>query len=411
MDPVVEASDVARRYGDTVAIDGVSLAVDEGEVVGLIGPNGAGKTTLVRAVLGLTPVDGTVALFGAPPAAVDRARLGVLPQDFDPPRRLTPRELVRYYGGLYDEPRPPADVLSAVGIDPTDADRPYEDLSGGQQRRTCVATALVNDPDLLVLDEPTTGIDPAGRRALWRVVERLADGGATVLLTTHYMAEARTLADRVAILADGRVVAKDTPDALVRRHGGESLLRIEGVAPAAAPADPAEGTELGEATGPGPEPAAASRDLIGPVLSELDFEGDLVDGALLLRDVPPRAIGTVVAALEQAGLAYEALAWTEPDLEDVYLALTGSAQAGETGSGADMRHADGATRTTDHAERQGEDDATRTTDHAERQGEDGATRTTDHAERQGAEGATRTADHPERQGDDAPDDSGGSDRR
>jgi ABC-2 type transport system ATP-binding protein len=308
MTPVVETTDVSRRYGETVALDGVSLSVDAGEVFGLIGPNGAGKTTLVRAMLGTTVVDGEVTVFGQSPDSVDRDRIGLLPQDFDPPDRLTPRELVHYYGGLYDTALEPESLLADVGIGSDDADRPYEDLSGGQQRRTCVATTLVNDPDLLVMDEPTTGIDPAGRRALWDLIEGLAAGGTTVLLTTHYMAEAQTLADRVALLSDGSVIAVDTPDALVGTHGGESLLRFEDVA---APSDGAGGT-------------AGLRTL----LADVAYTVDVVDERLLVRDVPPREIGNVVGALDAAGVTYESLTWTEPDLEDVYLALTGEAGDG-----------------------------------------------------------------------------------
>jgi ABC-2 type transport system ATP-binding protein len=314
MTAVVETTDVSRRYGETVALDGVSLAVETGEVFGLIGPNGAGKTTLVRAILGTTVVDGDVAVFGQSPDSVDRDRIGLLPQDFDPPGRLTPRELLRYYGGLYDEAREPDTLLRDVGIGREDAGRPYENLSGGQQRRTCVATALVNDPDLLVLDEPTTGIDPAGRRALWDLIDGLAAGGTTVLLTTHYMAEAQTLADRVALLSAGSVVAMDTPEQLVATHGGESLLRFENVG---APAD-------GD-----PETAVS-----GTLGADLAYDAEAVDGRLLVREVPPRDIGEVVAALEAAGVTYESLTWTEPDLEDVYLALTGEWDEGAVAGGA-----------------------------------------------------------------------------
>lgn len=290
MAPVAVLEDVSRRYGETVALEGVSLSVREGEIFGLIGPNGAGKTTLVRALLGTTAVDGQVRLFGRDPTAVDRDRIGLLPQAFDPPARLTPRELLTYYGGLYDRSTPPGEGLAAVGV--TDvADRPYEDLSGGQQRRVCVATALVNEPALLVLDEPTTGVDPAGRRRLWDRLDALAAAGTTILLTTHYMAEAHHLADRVGLLADGRLVALDSPGALVAAHGGESRLHITGAV---------EDVDVGA----------------------LSYDASIVDGALVVRNVPPTEIGTVVDAVEAAGGDYDTITWAEPDLEDVYLALT-----------------------------------------------------------------------------------------
>jgi ABC-2 type transport system ATP-binding protein len=289
--PAIRAENVARRYDETVALDGVSLTVPEGEVFALVGPNGAGKTTLVRALTGTTDAEGTVEVFGQPPGTVDRERIGLLPQDFTPAERLSARELVAYYGGLYDDARDPDAVLADVGMTGS-ADTHYENLSGGQQRRTCVATALVNDPDLLVLDEPTTGIDPAGRRALWMLLEDLAAAGTTVFLTTHYMEEAERLADRVGLLADGRLVALDSPSELISTHGGDSLLRVTG-------------------------------DINAGVTDALDYPATVDNGTLTVRDVPPEAIGDVVDVLTAAGIEYESLSWTEPDLEEVYLELTG----------------------------------------------------------------------------------------
>ena len=290
MTATLVAEDVRRSYGDTVALDGVSLSVDAGDVFALVGPNGAGKTTLVRALTGTTDAEGSVSVFGSDPRRVDRERVGLLPQAFDPPERLTARELLEYYAGLYDDSRTVEAVLSDVGLT-DDADTWYENLSGGQQRRTCLGTALVNDPDLLFLDEPTTGIDPAGRRALWDLLESLAAGGTTIFLTTHDMAEAHRLADRVGLLADGRLVAADDPDALVTEYGGESRLVVK------TDADP------------------DALDSSYPV----DRSGD----SLVVADVPPEAIGNVVDALEDAGASYDALSWSEPDLEDVYLELAG----------------------------------------------------------------------------------------
>jgi ABC-2 type transport system ATP-binding protein len=295
MDAIV-AEDVTRAYGGTIAVDGVSLSVGEGQVFALVGPNGAGKTTLVRALTGTTDYGGRVELLGRRPRRVERERLGLLPQDFTPAERLTARELVAYYGGLYDNARDPGAVLADVGM-ADDADGYYETLSGGQRRRTCVATALVNDPDLLFLDEPTTGIDPAGRRALWQVLEDLAAAGTTVLVTTHYMQEAERLADRVGLLAGGELVALDAPGALVAEYGGRSRLHVEG-------------SFEGEGTVP-----------------DLPYPADLEDGRLTVRGVQPEGIGGVVDTLTAAGVAYESLTWTEPDLEDVYLELTGRAVA------------------------------------------------------------------------------------
>jgi ABC-2 type transport system ATP-binding protein len=289
MDAVLRAEDVRREYGDRVALDGVSLAVDDGEVFALVGPNGAGKTTLVRALTGTTAVDGSVSVFGDSPSTVEESRLGVLPQSFSPPARLSTRELLAYYAGLYDDPRDVDEVLDDMGMAES-ADTRYENLSGGQQRRTCVGATLVNDPDLLVLDEPTTGIDPAGRRALWELLDGLAAGGTTILLTTHYMAEAERLANRVGLLADGKLAAVGTPGDLIAEYGGRTRLEITTDADATAldVAHPVESTPAG-----------------------------IVAGGVSATD-----IGTVVEALERNGISYGELAWRQPDLEDVYLAVT-----------------------------------------------------------------------------------------
>ena len=294
MTEVLVAEEVRRSYGDTVALDGVSLSATAGEVLALVGPNGAGKTTLVRALTGTTDAGGRVELFGESPTAVDRDRIGLLPQSFRPHERLTARELVVYYAGLYDETRPVEDVLADVGLADT-ADTHYENLSGGQQRRTCVATALINDPDLLVLDEPTTGIDPTGRQALWELLEGLADRGVTILVTTHYMEEAQRLADRVGLLADGRLVALDAPEALVADHGGDSQLVVDG--------------EFDEAS-----------------VDAVDYPARMTlrNGRLIVYGVRPESIGRVADELDAAGVAYDSLTWKQPDLEDVYLELTGT---------------------------------------------------------------------------------------
>jgi ABC-2 type transport system ATP-binding protein len=308
------AQDVVKTYGDATALSGVSLSVGEGEVFALIGPNGAGKTTLVRALTGTTePDSGSVSVFSTDPQAAERSRLGLLPQAFDPPERLTARELVAYYAGLYGDSRDPEAVLAEVGLDGAD-DTWYENLSGGQQRRTCVATALVNDPDLLFLDEPTTGIDPAGRRALWSLVEDLAAGGTTVFLTTHYMEEAEQLADRVGLLADGELAAVGSPADLVAQYGGRTRLVVE--------------IEAETAT----DSAAAA-------LAGADFEIETTDGELVVPGVRPEDIGAVVATLNDRGVAYEALTWKQPDLEDVFLRVTGESVADdeplETAPGGD----------------------------------------------------------------------------
>lgn len=292
MQEVLVAENVRRRYGDTVALDDVSLTLGEGEVVALVGPNGSGKTTLVRALTGTTDAEGRVELFGTSPRDVDRDRIGLLPQDFSPHDRLTARELLEYYAGLYEDSRDVDGVLADVGLG-DDAETWYENLSGGQQRRTCVGTTLVNDPDLLILDEPTTGIDPAGRRDLWELLEGLADAGVTILVTTHYMEEAHRLADRVGLLADGELVAVDAPDALVERYGGDSRLTVTG-------------------------------DVDASAADALRYPTDVTPEGLTVYGVSPEDIGTVASELGAAGVEYDGLTWAEPDLEAVYMELTGN---------------------------------------------------------------------------------------
>ena len=309
-DPVLIAEGVQKSYGEVVALDGVDLTVEGGEVFGLIGPNGAGKTTLVRALTGTTTVEGAVRVLGVPPRDVDPQRVGLLPQSFDPPARLTARELVEYYGGLYDTARATEAVLRDVGMS-DDADAWYETLSGGQKRRTCVATAIVNDPDLLFLDEPTTGIDPAGRRSIHRLIERLTADGTTVFLTSHAMDEVERLADRVALLRDGGVVAVGAPDELIAEHGGPPRLSVTLTDPATgsvdavrAALDSQRDTDIAATHGPG-------------------VEVEPTESGVRVLGVRPRAIGTAVDALADADVGFESLSWTEPTLEDVYLRLTG----------------------------------------------------------------------------------------
>ncbi|NHN40158.1 ABC transporter ATP-binding protein [Halorubellus sp. JP-L1] len=304
MTDALVARDVRKAYGDVVAVDGVSLSVAEGEVFALVGPNGAGKTTLVRALTGTTEPDaGTVELLGSVPRRADPERLGVLPQSFAPPERLTGREVVAYYAGLYDDARNVTDVLEAVGVTAA-ADTSYGDLSGGEQRRVCLGSTLVNDPDVLFLDEPTTGIDPAGRRTVWSRIEEQVAGGTTVVLTTHDMREAQRLADRVGLLADGDLVAVGAPDALVAEHAGAPSVAVT----------------VGATTSTdGEDPVATAMD----ALSDARLDPDRHGTEVRVRGVEARDVAAVADALDDAGVPYTGLSWREPDLEDVYLELAG----------------------------------------------------------------------------------------
>jgi len=305
MNAAVRASGVTKRYGETVALDEVSVTVTSGEVFALVGPNGAGKTTLVQTLTGTkVPTEGDISVLGQSPNAVDPAAIGLLPQSFSPQDRLTVRELFDAYAGLYDATLPVESVLEDVGITEK-AQARYETLSGGQKRRVCVGIALINDPDLLFLDEPTTGIDPAGRQALWKLLESLSADGTTVLLTTHDMAEAAALADKVALLNEGEIIERGSPGSLVEDYGGAPALQVE-----------------------------TAQSVSAASLSTPVGEMESTPGGLRIAGVEPAEIGTVIDALGSAGVSVERVAWSEPTLEDAYLHLTNTeyTPTGSTGA-------------------------------------------------------------------------------
>lgn len=214
---VIEVTGLRKRYGSHAAVDGLDLRVEHGETVAILGPNGAGKTTTVEILEGFRRADsGTVQVLGEDPAHAGRAwrsRIGVVLQDSHDQAELTVRELVRHFATYYPSPRDPEEVIDAVGLRAKSGAR-ARSLSGGQRRRLDVALGIVGSPELLFLDEPTTGFDPEARRSFWDLVRSLRDGGTTILLTTHYLDEAAALADRVVVVASGRVVATGTPDTL-----------------------------------------------------------------------------------------------------------------------------------------------------------------------------------------------------
>ena len=224
----IEVADLTMTYGDLRAVDGVSLSVAEGEFVGILGPNGAGKTTLLETVEGLRrPVSGSATVLGEPvwPRNPDLLpRIGVQLQASSFFERLTAREQIHTFAALYGVGARHADEwLDRVGL-VEKADTRVEDLSGGQMQRLAIASALVHDPEVVFLDEPTAALDPQARRNLWELLSGLNDSGRTVVLTTHYMDEAEALCDRVAIMDHGRILELDTPAALIR--GLDAATRI-----------------------------------------------------------------------------------------------------------------------------------------------------------------------------------------
>jgi ABC-2 type transport system ATP-binding protein len=211
-----------KQYGDVTAVDGIDLGIRRGEVFGLLGPHGAGKSTTVEILQGHRSRDaGEVSVLGADPARGTRAwrsRVGIVWQDESAPAELTVAETVRHFARYYPRPRDPGEVIELVGLGPK-ADSRIKTLSGGQRRRLDVALGVIGGPDLLLLDEPTTGFDPAARRQFWDLIRLLADEGTTILLTTHYLEEAESLAHRLAVVARGRVVAEGEPGELRERYG------------------------------------------------------------------------------------------------------------------------------------------------------------------------------------------------
>ncbi len=220
--PVVVVEGLRKSYGDLVAVDGIDLEIAEGEVLALLGPNGAGKTTTVEMIEGYRRPDaGTVRVLGMDPRTGGRAlreRIGIVLQEAGFEELFTPRELLRLHAGWYPRPRAVDEVLEMVGLQDK-ADSRVRTLSGGQRRRLDLGLAIIGSPQMLFLDEPTTGFDPSARRRAWNLVERLRDTGATILLTTHYLDEAEHLADRLVVVDHGRVVAQGSAHDLAGAAG------------------------------------------------------------------------------------------------------------------------------------------------------------------------------------------------
>ncbi|MGC4176025.1 ABC transporter ATP-binding protein [Demequina sp.] len=276
MTTAIEVTDLRKEYGDKAAVDGLSLSIRTGEVFALLGPNGAGKSTTVEILEGFRKrTSGDVSVLGHDPAHASREwreRVGFMLQSTSDQMLLTPREAITHMGRLYPNPKPTDELLDAVGLKEK-ADVKPRTLSGGMRRRLDVALALVGSPELVFLDEPTTGFDPEARRHFWALIESLKDAGITVLLTTHYLDEAEHLADRIAIINDGQLAALDTPAGLRAKAIDSVVTWTE------------NGTQRRTVT---PTPTATLRELLAAT------EGEVAD-----------------------------LAVTKPSLEDVYLEIIG----------------------------------------------------------------------------------------
>lgn len=227
----IEVTDLKKSYGSLKAVDGISFTVKQGEVFGLLGPNGAGKTTTIEIMEGLRERDsGEVKILGLDPWKEGyevHKKIGVIPQEFTFFEKTTPKEAIKYYESLFDVKVDADAILKEVLLDEME-DHVFESLSGGQKQKTGLALSLVNSPEVLFLDEPTTGLDPNARRAIWEVIRKLKAKGKTIILTTHYLDEAQQLSDRVAIMDHGHIVAMGTTEEIIQQHGSGEHLEIQG---------------------------------------------------------------------------------------------------------------------------------------------------------------------------------------
>ena len=305
VDATISVRGLRKSYGAFEAVAGIDIEVSRGEIFAFLGPNGAGKTTTVEILEGFRKrSSGEVTVLGADPAEAGgewRDRIGVVLQESQAEPGLTVRECLELYAGYYRAPREIGETIELVGLEGK-SETVGEQLSGGQRRRLDVALALIGDPELIFLDEPTTGFDPSARRAAWEVVSGLRELGKTVFLTTHYMDEAENLADRVAVIAGGRIVAEGTPDMLGGRENMPATIAFtlpDGLAPGELPSE-----------------------LLRQATSHSD-------GRVVLESRRPLADVKVLADWALArGLDLPDLDVRRPSLEDVYLQLTDSPRAG-----------------------------------------------------------------------------------
>jgi len=297
VETVIEVKNLVKRYGDLVAVNGIDLEVRAGEVYSILGPNGAGKTTSVEIMECLRmKTSGEVRILGhdIEKGQKDiRKRIGVLPQSFNAFDYLTVKENIEYFGGLFDRTIDTEELISAVHLEDK-RDVWFTNLSGGLKQRVGVAIAMVNDPDLIFLDEPTTGLDPKARREVWEVIRKLKSQNKTVILTTHYMEEAEVLSDRVAIMNDGVFIAMGSPKEIIERHGSGTTCVVKGTNQAASAAVRSAG---------------------------MSFESS--NGDLLVKLDNKASLPKLINLLSGSEVTYDEVLIKGSTLEDVFLKLTG----------------------------------------------------------------------------------------
>jgi ABC-2 type transport system ATP-binding protein len=310
----ISVAGLRKRYQDVIAVDGVYFKVEKGEIFGMVGPNGSGKTTTIECIEGLRqPDEGKISVLGLDPEKDFyklRGKIGIQLQASELPRRMRVGEALHLFASFYRQPRDWRQLMERLGL--ADKERVYfSQLSGGQQQRVFVALALINTPEVVFLDELTTGLDPQARHKIWELVREIRDQGATVFLTTHYMDEAERLCDRVGIIDQGRIIALDTPHQLVQRLGMATRIsfRVNGGA--------RHGNNRYRKDIPTSFDAAKVGVLEG--VQRVEQQGDQV----ILYGKGAQLIGAVVNTLEREGITFDNLRSDTANLEDVFLALTG----------------------------------------------------------------------------------------
>jgi ABC-2 type transport system ATP-binding protein len=298
--PILQVENLVKRYGDVEAVRDVTFAVDEGEVFGLLGPNGAGKTTTVEILEGLRTLDGgRVSVCGLDPqrdSVALKHEIGAALQSTSLPDKLRVMEALRLFASFYKRRRDPEELLRRFGLEEK-RNTFYNQLSGGQKQRLALAMALVNEPRVLFLDEPTAGLDPQVRREIYDIIEELRRDRKTIVMTTHYIEEAERLCDRVAIVDHGKVIALGTPRELKARSGGATRIEVR----------------LSK-----PESNGALMNLEGVT------DARELDGAYVIHsNRPPQTIVSLVKHLEIQGNELVSLEIASPSLEDVFIELTG----------------------------------------------------------------------------------------
>ncbi|MBX6752999.1 MAG: ABC transporter ATP-binding protein [Thermorudis peleae] len=299
MTPIIVVDHLRKIYGTTVAVDDLSFTVEQGEIFGLLGPNGAGKTTTVECLEGLRrPDGGRVAVLGHDPWRERHVlvhEIGVQLQESALPDQLKVREALDLFGSFYRRTRDAAQLLEQLGL-AEQARTPFAKLSGGQKQRLFIALALIHDPQVLFLDELTTGLDPQARRAIWEFIRQIREHGKTILLTTHYMEEAQALCDRIAIIDRGRLIALDSPANLVRQFAGQVRVLLQ---------------------------AGATREWDWlrqiPGVSAVEFR----DGQVVITVCNEQVVSEIIQALAARGIPPLGLTVQHGSLEDVFLTLTG----------------------------------------------------------------------------------------